>query len=118
MTLLIIKYAVTAGIVVLVSEIAKRTERLGALIGALPTVSILVILWLYLETRETEKIADYTRYSFWFVLPTLPMFLLMPWMLARGINFWLTLAACVALTVICFLLSAWLARRFGLSLLP
>ena len=116
MTLLIVKYATTAFIVVLVSEIAKRTDRIGALIGALPLTAILVMLWLQVETGDAKKLEDYARYTFWFVLPTLPMFLLMPWMMSKGVHFWVSLAAGIALTVVCFFASAWLARRFGLEL--
>jgi len=116
MLMLIVKYAVTAAIIVAVSEIAKRTDRIGALIGALPLVSLMIMVWLYIETRDTPKIAEYARYTFWFVLPSLPMFLLLPVLLTNGVNFWLSLLACAVLTFICFGLAALLAKPFGLTL--
>lgn len=118
MLMLIVKYAVTAAVIVAVSEIAKRTDRIGALIGALPLVSIMIMIWLYLETKDAPKIAEYARYTFWFVLPSLPMFLLLPALLMHGVNFWLSLVACAALTFVCFWLTALLAQKFGLSLFP
>lgn len=117
MKMLIVKYAVTAAIVVLVSEVAKRSDRVGALIAALPFVTILVLIWMFVEKANTEKLANHAYYTFWYVLPTLPMFLLLPWMLRRGVNFWLTLLASAILTVICFFVTALLLKRFGIELL-
>lgn len=116
--MLITKYPVTALIVVLVSEIAKRTDKVGALIAALPFVTVMVMVWLHLEKQSVEKISSYAYYTFWYVLPTLPMFLAMPWLLTRGISFWPALGLCMVLTIICFLLTAWIARLFGITLIP
>jgi F0F1-type ATP synthase assembly protein I len=116
MSWLITKYLLTAGIVVLVSEIAKRSDKLGGLIASLPLVTILALIWLYVENQPTEKIANHAWYTFWYVIPTLPMFLVFPALLPR-IGFWLTLLACVALTIACFGLWALALRRFGIELL-
>ncbi len=118
MTALIAKYAVTAFVIVLVSEVAKRSDKLGALISSLPFVTILVMIWLYLEKQGSAKIGNHAYYTFWYVIPTLPMFLVMPRLMAKGVNFWLSLAACALLTFGCFVLTALLARRFGVNLLP
>lgn len=113
---IITKYVVTAGVVVLVSEVAKRSDRLGGLLGALPLVTILALIWLHLEQQSTEKVANHAWYTFWYVVPTLPMFLVFPWLLPR-LGFWPTLLACVALSIFCFWLFAILVRRFGIDLL-
>lgn len=117
MKMLIVKYAVTAAIVVLVSEVAKRSDKVGALIASLPFVTILVLIWMFVEGEKTPKLANHAYYTFWYVLPTLPMFLLLPWMLRRGINFWLTLLASAGLTFVCFLLTAIVLKRFGIELM-
>jgi len=70
----------TAAVVVLVSEAAKRIDRLGALVAALPLVTVLTLIWLRAEKQPETKIANYAWYTFWYVLPTLPMFLLFPWL--------------------------------------
>lgn len=72
------KYALTAGMVVLISEVAKRSDKVGALIAALPTVTILALIWMYIEGQGQEKLANHAYYTFWYVLPTLPMFLIFP----------------------------------------
>ena len=116
MALLIAKYAVTAFVIVIVSEIAKRTDKLGALIAALPFVTIMVMIWLYLENQGTEKIANHAYYTFWYVIPTLPMFIAMPIMLRKGMNFWLTLVTSIAITCACFALTAIVSKKFGANL--
>ena len=112
---LITKYLITAAVVVVVSEAAKRSDRLGGFIAALPLVTILTLIWLYVEDQPTGKLANHAWYTFWYVLPTLPMFLVFPAVLER-IGFWPTLLACVGLTVVCFAALAWAARRYGLEL--
>ena len=118
MLMLITKYAVTSFIIVIVSEVAKRSDRLGALIASLPLVTVMVMIWLHVEKQPGEKIANHAYYTFWYVLPTLPMFLLMPWMLRKGIGFWPALGAGCALTIGCFALAAVVLKRFGIGLMP
>ena len=101
---------------VLVSEIAKRSDKLGAFIAALPMVTVLALIWLHVESQPEEKLANHAWYTFWYVIPTLPMFLAFPWLLPR-LGFWLALGACVVLTVACFGLFVLLLRRFGVALI-
>lgn len=113
---LIFKYLLTAGIVVLVSEIARRSDRFGALIASLPLVTILTLIWLNVEGQPLSKLSNHMTYTFWYVLPTLPMFLLFPWLLERFV-FWLALVLWIMGTVIVFLLYALLVKHFGIELL-
>jgi len=113
---LVTKYLITAAVVVLVSEAAKRSDRLGGLLAALPLVTVLALIWLYVERQPQVKIANHAWYTFWYVVPTLPMFLAFPMLLPR-LGFWPTLLACVVITVVCFWLFALLVRRFGIELL-
>lgn len=116
MVWLVFKYLVTAGVVVAVSEVAKRSDRLGGLIAALPMVTVLALIWLYVEQQPQEKIANHAWYTFWYVVPTLPMFLVFPWLLPR-LGFWPTLGVSVILTIACFAAFALLVKRFGIELL-
>jgi F0F1-type ATP synthase assembly protein I len=116
MTWIITKYAITAAVVVLVSEVAKRSDKLGAFIAALPLVTFLALIWLHVERQSTEKIANHAWYTFWYVVPTLPMFLAFPALLPR-LGFWPTLLACAIITATCFGLFALAIRRFGIELL-
>ena len=96
MTYYIIKIAVTTGLVVAVSELSKRSATLGGLLASLPLVSFLGIVWLYLETGDTRKVADLANSVFWLVLPSLPFFLLLPYLLRRDVNFSVSLGAATA----------------------
>jgi hypothetical protein len=116
MQYLIMKYLITAGVVVLVSEFAKRSDKLGGLIAALPLVTVLSLIWLYVEHQPVSKIANHAYYTFWYVLPTLPMFLLFPYLLPRW-GFIITLISCVIFTMMMFVIFALIAKQFGVDLL-
>ncbi|MBA6297801.1 DUF3147 family protein [Colwellia sp. MB02u-9] len=116
MSWIITKYFITAAVVILVSELAKRSDRLGGLVAALPLVTVLTLVWLYLDNQSPEKIANHAWYTFWYVVPTLPMFLAFPLLLPR-LGFWLTLVSCVVITMACFGVFALVMRRFGINLL-
>ena len=115
MAWIITKYFLTAAVVVLVSELAKRSDKLGGLVAALPMVTVLVLIWLHVENQSVEKIANHAWYTFWYVIPTLPMFLAFPLLLPR-IGFWPALLACMFISAACFGLFALLVRRFGIEL--
>lgn len=116
MSWLITKYLVTALIVVLVSEIAQRSQKLGALITALPLVAVLTLIWLYVERQPSEQIARYAAYTFWYVLPTLPMFLVFPVLLERC-GFWGALLGSAMVMAGLFWSLASVLKRFGITLL-
>ncbi|WNK65696.1 DUF3147 family protein [Pantoea agglomerans] len=113
---LISKYAITAFMVVLISETAKRSDRLGGLLAALPLVTVLVLIWMKVEGQTQEKIAAHAWYTFWYVVPTLPMFILFP-LLYQRVGFWLTLLISCVITIVLFALWALLLKRFGIILM-
>lgn len=115
MTYLIIKALLSGIIVMIVSEVAQRSPGLGGLIASLPLVSILGIIWLWRDTRDIERIAAHAEATFWFVLPSLPMFLVFPAMLRNGIEFWIALTAGCALTIVLYLITFWLLPRIGIN---
>ena len=116
MLYLAIKAALSGVIIAIVSEVAKRYPGFGALIASLPLVSLLGMIWLWRDKPDVPNMAAHVEATFWFVLPSLPMFLLMPWMLRHGFGFWATLAIGCALTVALYLAMTWAGPRFGLKL--
>lgn len=86
------------------------------MIAALPLISIPALIWLYVENQPAGKLANHARYTFWYVVPTLPMFLLFPWLLQR-LGFWWALDSCALITIACFAAFAVVLRRFGIGLL-
>lgn len=113
---LIGKYLITAAVVVVVSEAAKRSDKLGGFIAALPLVTVLTLIWMYVENQSQTKIANHAWYTFWYVLPTLPMFLAFPALLAK-LGFWPALAISAAITILCFGLLAAIVQKYGIQLL-
>ncbi len=112
----IVKCALSGIIVAVVSEIAKRSPAFGALVASLPLVSLLGIIWLWRDTSDAERIAGLAQSAFWYVLPSLPLFLILPAMLRAGIGFWPSLAASCAVTVVLYFITAWALARFGIKL--
>jgi hypothetical protein len=112
----IIKLFLTAGIIVLISEVSKRLPLLGSLIASLPLVSVLGMIWMYGETKDLIRIADHAEGTFWYVLPSLPMFLLMPFLLRKGISFPAALSAGITLTGILYFLMTKVLAKFGMNL--
>jgi hypothetical protein len=116
MIYLLVKAALSGIIVAAVSETAKRYPGFGGLGASLPLVSVLGMIWLWRDTADPVRMAAHARGTFWFVLPSLPMFLLIPAMLERGLGFWLALALGCALTIVLYALTTALAPRIGLTL--
>jgi hypothetical protein len=109
--------ALLSGIIIaMIAVIGKKAPALGALIASLPLISILGMIWLWRDTADSTLLADHAEATFYFVLPSLPMFLLIPWMLRAGVGFWLTLGAGIILTIILYLLTAMLAARYGVRI--
>lgn len=116
MTYLLIKALLSGLIVAAASEIARRWPGMGALIVSLPTVSLLTMIWLWRDTGDTSRIAELSESTFWYFLPSMPLFLVLPAMLRAGFGFWLALALACALTVTLYLGMIWIGPRFGLRL--
>ena len=109
--------ALLSGIVVAaVSEIAKRHPGWGALIAFLPLVSILGMIWLWRDTHDPLRMAAHAEATFWFVLPSLPMFLLVPLMLRQGMSFRASLITGCVLTVALYALMTWIGPKLGIRL--
>ncbi|HEY8991978.1 MAG TPA: DUF3147 family protein [Luteolibacter sp.] len=113
-----VKLFLSAAIIVLVTKIQLVNDRLSALLIALPFTSLVAMVWMQEEKQSAERIANHAEGTFWFVLPTLPMFLILPWMLRHGWGFWTALLANCALTVGFFWLTVVVLRRFGVDLMP
>lgn len=118
----VVKVLLTAVVILFVTKIQLVSDKLSALLIALPLTSLLAMIWMRHDAGvkelplRVEKIADHAYYTFWFVLPTLPMFLLMPWMLRKGWGFYSSLGAACVLTVLCFWLTVVLLKPFGIRL--
>lgn len=108
--------ALSGLLIALASTIARRQPGLGALIVSLPLVSVLSMIWLWRDDPDAGRMASYVGNTFWYFLPSMPMFLLIPALLRRGLDFWPSLAIGCAVTVLLYLATVWIGARFGLTL--
>ena len=111
-----LKAAISGLLVALVSEIARRAPGWGGLVASLPVTSLLAMLWLWRDSGDPERIAALAMSTFWFFLPSIPLFLALPWMLRTGLGFWPSLTLGVAGTLALYALMFWAAPRLGVRL--
>lgn len=110
------KVLLTAILVVAISEVGKRSSAVGGVIASLPLTSLLAFIWLYGETGDTSKIASLSTSIFWYVLPSLVLFVVLPVLLVRDFGFWASLVIASAATFAAYLLMTALLARFGITL--
>ncbi|RIJ22479.1 DUF3147 family protein [Henriciella barbarensis] len=113
---LLFKALLSAVIIVAISEIGKRSPGFAALVASLPLVSVLGMIWLWRDTEDTARLAAHSAATFWYVIPSLPMFLFIPWLLGKGVPFYGALAVGAALTIGLYFLMVLLLPKFGVSL--
>ena len=111
-----IKAVLSGVIVATVATIAKRYPGWGGLVASLPLVSVLSMIWLYGETRNVESVAKLSLGAFWFFLPSVPMFLIIPALLRSGMSFAATMFLACAITILLYAAMSWVAPRLGIML--
>ncbi|MCB1985006.1 MAG: DUF3147 family protein [Burkholderiales bacterium] len=110
------KIALTAVLVVVISEIAKRSTFMGALLTSIPLISILAMFWLYIDTKDTAKVSALATSVFWLALPSLIFFIALPLLLKQNINFYLSMSISMALTVVSYWLMVLVLNHYGVKL--
>jgi hypothetical protein len=113
---LLAKAALSGVLIAIISEVARRYPGWGGLIASLPLVSVLGMIWLWRDRPDAANMAAHVEATFWFVLPSLPMFLVMPALLRSGWSFWAALAVGCVTTMMLYALMLALAPRLGLRL--
>ena len=113
---LVLKFGLSAAVLVMVSEIAKRSTVWAALLASLPLTSLLAFVWLYIDTRDTQKVAALSSDIFWLVIPSLLLFVALAFLLRHGVDFWLGLTISAGLTVAAYLALLPVLRKFGVQL--
>ena len=116
MLYLVIKAAISGVIVALVSEIARRYPGWGGLVASLPLTSLLAMIWLWRDTDDSLRVAELSSGTFWFILPSLPLFVVLPMLLRSGMAFWAAMAIVVAGTLALYALMFWAGPRLGLKI--
>lgn len=111
-----LKVILTSIIVVAVAEISKRSTLIGGILASLPLVSILAMIWLYIDTANTDKISHLSKYIFWLVLPSLSLFIALPVFLKWKVNFYLSLFISTTIMVILYLVMVLILKKFNINI--
>jgi hypothetical protein len=109
----VIKALLSGAIIAAVSEVATRSPAIGAINLSLPLTALLAFVWLWFDASDKEGIAVLAQSTFWFVLSTLPMFLLLPWLLRNDVSFWAALALSCFVTVTLYAVMVWSLGKLG-----
>ena len=116
MLYLLIKAAISGAIVAAVSEIARRSPGWGGLVASLPLTSLLAMIWLWRDSHDSERVAELSVSAIWFFIPSVPLFIALPWLLRSGVGFWAAMAIVIAMTLALYAAMFWAAPRLGLKL--
>jgi len=111
-----LKVLISAIIIVAITELTKRSMSIAALVASLPLVSLLAFIWLHIEGSPASQIADLSKQIFWYVLPSLLFFLLLPLLLKNDFGFWLSLGLSAVATIACYFIFMFLLPRIGIQL--
>ena len=110
------KLLLSAGIVLAVLEISKRSSFWGGLLASLPLTSLLAFIWLWQDTRDVQKIGDLSWSIFWLVLPSLMLFVALPLLLKRGVGFFPALGLSIVAMLACYGAMVFFLHKFGIKL--
>jgi hypothetical protein len=116
LTYYLLKIVITTIFIVLISEIAKRSTFVGAILGSVPLISVLAMTWLYIDTKDVTKVSSLSISVFWLVIPSLALFLALPLLLKQGLNFYLSISISIGLTVGCYWIMVSALDHFGVKL--
>lgn len=112
----ILKVLISSVLIVLISEISKRNSLFAGIIASLPLVSILAIIWLYIDTKDIEKVSELSSSIFWFVIPSLALFISLPIFLKNGFTFYISLIFSSIITIFCYYLMILILDYFGINI--
>tara|TARA_S200000501_G_scaffold14460_1_gene12759 strand:- start:1310 stop:1660 length:351 start_codon:yes stop_codon:yes gene_type:complete len=116
MKFFILKLIISSGIITLVSEISKKNSFIGGLMASIPLISVLSMIWLYIESKDIEKIKNLSTSIFWMVIPSLLLFLSLPILINIGFNFWYSLMIAIILTIAFYILTILILSHYGIEL--
>jgi hypothetical protein len=112
----VIKLLLSSGIIVIVSEIAKKNTFIGGLMASIPLVSVMAMVWLYIDTKDIENINALSKSILWMVVPSLALFISLPVLLKSGVNFYISMGISILVTMGCYWLTIAALAKFGIKL--
>lgn len=112
----LLKISITVILIVVISEVAKRSSLIGGIIASIPLVSVLAMTWLYIDTKDIQKVSELSISIVWLVIPSLTLFVTLPILLKKEINFYLSLMIAISMTAVVYFLMIWALGKLGIKL--
>lgn len=110
------KIIITTFLIVLISEITKRNSLVGALLAAVPLVSILAMTWMYIDTNSSNSAVEFSNKIIWLIAPSMTLFILFPILIKKGMSFYPSMAISVVSTIIAYYLMILILEKFGIKM--
>jgi len=109
----ITKLIITTFLIVLISEISKRSSLAGAILAAIPLVSILAMTWMYIDTSDSTKAVEFSQNIVWLIAPSMTLFIAFPLLIKKGVGFYPSMLISIVLTVFAYYSVIYLLEKFG-----
>ena len=110
------KIVITTILIILISEIARKSSFAAAILASIPLISVLAMIWLYIDSNDIQKVSNLSTSVFWLVIPSLALFISLPLLLKQGFNFYLSMSLSIAITVGCYWLMVSVLLHYGVKL--
>ncbi len=111
-----VKLIITALLIVLISEVGKRSSLMGALLAAIPLVSILAMTWMYIDTNDSKSAVEFSQRLVWLIAPSMTLFIAFPLLIKNGFDFYVSMLISIALTVAAYYAVIFVLGKLGITL--
>ena len=112
---LILKTLISAIIIVVVSEIAKKYTWTAAIIVSLPLTSLLAFVWLYWDTKDTQKVIELSYSTIVMSIPSFVFFIVLPLLLKFKQNFILSIIVSILSTALAYIIFMFIVKKFNIN---
>jgi uncharacterized membrane protein (GlpM family) len=105
---ILIKVAVSVGIILLATSIARRFPSAAGLIGVMPMTGALVLVWVFIENKgDPEIMQRFVKGALWGLFPTILFFLVAFFCVRKAVPLPALLAVSFAVWVVAALVHQW-----------
>lgn len=111
-----VKVLLSAIIIAAVSELSKRSAFLGAILASVPLVTVLAMIWLYIDTKNPLEVAELSQGVLWMILPSLTLFLVLPFLLKQQVNFYLALSIALGVMIVSYFVMVLALKKLGINI--
>ena len=115
MSYYITKLVITTLLIVLISEIAKRNSLMGAMLAAIPLVSILAMIWMYIDTNNSSSAVEFSNSIVWLIVPSMTLFISFPILIKKGFSFYPSMTVSIMMTIFAYYSVIFLLGKLGIK---